>query len=104
MSRTYRRKKDSVPEWVTREWEWSDRGFTHFQIKGKLAKREVAKWRSDCGYHGDWGDSPGWWVHLFMEVPHRARTRNALKKILRLDNYEDAYVCPAFKRPQEYYW
>ena len=104
MSRTYRRKKDKAPDWVTRDWSYKDFVLVKRPLTSKELKREVSKWHSDAGYHGDYGDSPSWFVHEFMEVPFRAKSKMQLKEVLRLVDYEDADVTTIFKKPQEYYW
>ena len=103
MSRTYRRRKDKAPSWVTLDYIW-DQGFIiRVPFKGKAARKEVSKWHSDSGWHGDYGSTPGWWIHEMHEVPFRARGRNALKKIT-LDNCEEADITSIFKKPHIYYW
>ena len=107
MSKTKRRKKDKAPTWVTQECERVDPrswGYVWVELEGKERKKEVSKWHSDAGYHGDYGDSPGWFVHEYMEVPFRVKSRQALRQVLRLVDYEDADVPTIFKKPQEYYW
>ena len=106
MSRTYRRKKDKAPWWVTQECVEFNTcyGFRWKDLTGDRLKKEVSKWHSDAGYHGDYGDSPGWFVHEYMEVPFRAKSKMQLKEVLRLVDYEDADVTTIFKKPQEYYW
>ena len=107
MSRTYRRKKDKAPEWVTHDYSWSRSSYTLEKIpyKGKTLKKEVSKWHSDSGWHDDsYANSPNWWVHEFMEVPFRAKTKKAVKGILKLLDYEEADVPTVYKKPYIYYW
>jgi hypothetical protein len=107
MSRTYRRRHDKAPDWVLNDHRYSCvYGCYIYEIvpyEGQELKREIAKWRGDAGWHGNYSETPSWWIHDFHEVPHRARTRNALKKI-NLDNYEEVDIDPKYKLPHIYYW
>jgi hypothetical protein len=107
MSRTYRRKNLLPPKWVSHEllkagnlfpWYWIE-----IKDKKKL-KREIAKWRSDSGWHGDYGKSPSWWNTIYTESPNRRKERDILKKIPRLIDYEETPVFPLAKKPVVYYW
>lgn len=107
MSRTYRRRKDKAPEWVTHYyiWEYSQGyAFKRIPYKGKALKKEVAKWHSDAGWHGNYSACPGWWIHEFMEKPFRTKSRKALKEILHLEDYDEADVPIVYKKPYIYYW
>jgi len=108
MSRTYRRRHDKAPFWVVHDYEWhyGFRNSVCVQVPytGKDLKREIAKWHSDSGWHGDFGNCPGWWIHDFHEVPMRAKTRNILKKVKRLVDYEDVEEFPIARKPHIYYW
>ena len=109
MSRTYRRRKDKAPDWVTHEYNWSWHSYSGTLEKvpytGKKLKREVSKWHSDSGWHDDsYANCPGWWIHEFMEKPFRTRTKRALKNVLELIDYEEADVHCVFKKPYIYYW
>lgn len=105
MSRTYRRRKDKAPDWVTKECIYFDNcyGFRYKDLKGKKLKAEIAKWHSDGGWHGNYNSCPGWWHHDFHEVPFRRESRDALKKVT-LDNYEYTDIRTNFKKPHIYYW
>lgn len=107
MSRTYRRRKDKVPEWVISDYKVTPDGalVRYIITDKKKVRKEISKWRSDAGWHDEgYGNSPSWWIHEMMEVPLRARLRNKLKQILKLYDYEDADIDPHFKKPYDYYW
>ena len=105
MSRTKRRRKDKAPDWVYRDYTFNNYYWSWVTITDKdKIKKELARWHSDAGWHGDYGETPGHWIHDFHEVPFRARTRNKLKKILTLDDYEEADVNLTYKKPHIYYW
>jgi hypothetical protein len=75
------------------------------KISGAEEKREVAKWHSDAGWHNDnYSNCPSWWIHDFMEKPFRAKTKKALRKVLKLADYEDADISTIYKKPHIYYW
>ena len=105
MSRTYRRKKDKAPWWVTQECVEFNTcyGFRWKDLKGDKLKKEIAKWHSDAGWHSDYTSCPGWWNHEFHEVPFRRECRDKLKNVT-LDNYEEVDIRTNFKRPHIYYW
>jgi hypothetical protein len=105
MSRTYRRRHDSVPDWVTKEFHWGV-GYTFIKTpitdKKKL-KKEIARWHSDAGWHCNYSSCPSYWIHEYHEVPFRRETRDKLKKIT-LDNCEEVDIRNNFKKPHIYYW
>ena len=106
MSRTYRRRKDNAPWWVTQECVEFNTcyGFRWKDLTGDRLKKEVSKWHSDAGWHDDsYANCPGWFVHEFMEVPFRAKSKMQLKEVLRLVDYEEADVHCVFKKPYIYY-
>jgi|19_taG_2_1085344.scaffolds.fasta_scaffold00062_21 hypothetical protein len=50
-----------------------------------------------------WNSTPSWWNNEFHTRPARTQTRNTLRKI-NLDNYEDDWDFPNYKKPHIYYW
>lgn len=108
MSRTYRRKHDKVPDWVNMNYEYGP-GYLFIRIpetNKKKIKENNARWHSDAGWHGNYSSCPGWWHHDFHEVPMRAKTRNILKDIKNLKNWEDSedFLFPLYRKPYIYYW
>lgn len=104
MSRTYRRRKGPVPSWVTAEWIKLT-GYYYYPVQITDKKRiayETAKYHSDACYTMQ--STPSYWIHDYHTVPRRRKTRDLSKKILRLDNYEDAPEFPLDKKPYIYYW
>ena len=105
MSRTYRRKTDKAPDWVMRDWSFcTGRYWTWVPLQGKEAKKEVTKWHSDAGYHGDYGDMPRWFNKLYHIRPARAEARRLQHKVLSLLDYEDSPEFPLWPGKTEYYW
>ena len=107
MSRTYRRRKEKAPEWVTRDWEVVREPVWHcvpFQITGKEAKKEVSKWHSDTGYHGDYGDCPRWFNKLYHIIPARREAKRLQRQVIKLIDYEDSPEFPLWPGRTEYYW
>ena len=105
MSRTYRRKKDNAPDWVIRDWTFAKgRYWLWVPLVGKAAKKERAKWHSDAGYHGDYGECPKWFNKLYHIIPERREAKRVQHKILRLLDYEDAPEFPLCHGRTEYYW
>jgi len=104
MSRTYRRKKCSPPDWVTEEYVYGNKFFwVKKPIEDKnVLKKNIAKWRSDAGWHGNYSVCPGWWNHEYHELPFRRKVRDLLKKIVNTGEYE--VVFPLHKKPHIYYW
>lgn len=49
-----------------------------------------------------WMRTPGWWIHEFMTVPERARTRNLIRYWLSNPDAEIIFSHP--KRPHIYYY
>ena len=107
MSRTYRRRHDPAPDWVTRDWKVVREPVWHmvpFQITGKEAKKEISKWHSDTGYHCDYGDCPRWFNKLYHIIPARREAKRLQKQITRLMDYEDSPEFPLWPGKTEYFW
>ena len=108
MSRTYRFKNMPPPWWVfySRDLKIDLTGWRNIHVdrERKEVKKLIAKWRSDNGWHGDFGKNPGYWNHDYTEVPNRRKERDLLKKIPRLIDYEESPLFPLAKKPYEYYW
>jgi hypothetical protein len=106
MSRTYRRNKEKAPEWVTRDWDnWSWGEAIHPpDLTGKAAQREVSKWHSDSGWHGNYSECPKWFNKLYHIIPERREAKRLQRKVLRLDDYEDSPEFPLVHERTEYYW
>ena len=109
MSRTYRRKKDRKGRnseagfWTMRpnsQW-WEDAWWLEWKYNGDK-ERARAKYYGDN--HSGYYSPPSWHYRLFMTVPERRKTKQALHKVLRLIDYEDCPLFPLDKKPKEYYW
>lgn len=48
--------------------------------------------------------TPSWWVREFMTVPQRARTRQILRRIMKMEDLEEAPFLPHPKKPHVYFW
>ena len=99
MSRTFRRKTGDRPNHLLDNCELVE-GYTWEWFPCKNPKYELAIYHSDAY---QWMSTPMHWLHDFHEVPFRARTKDALKKI-NLNNYEEVDINPIYKRPHIYYW
>ena len=105
MSRTYRRRMDKAPDWVALDWEARISIYPYWsKHTGKDLKREVSKWHSDAGYHGDYGDCPKWFNKLYHIIPERREAKRLQHKVLSLVDYDDAPEFPLCHGRTEYYW
>lgn len=107
MSRTYRCKNIKIPKHVSHELVSFGNFFPWYWIKiedKKKLKKEIAKWRSDAGWHGDYCSNPSWWNTLYTERPNRRKTKKLLRKVKTLTDYEEAPLFPLAKKPYIYYW
>lgn len=104
MSRTYRRKKEPVPSWVTRDWVRVS-GYYYISVPmtdKKAKKRALAKYHSDA--ERTMKQVPSWWIRNFHTVQERVITRDLTRKVLKLADYEDSPEFPLDKKPYIYYW
>ena len=120
MSRTYKDKKwklrfpeddwnfgkELVPacfthrNWYTRELE-SYYGTCTMEVAGAKSKKKRSK---EDQYHFPYS-TPSWWIREFMNVPKRAKCRNWEKDVVKLQDIEEAPVCPDYgNKPHFYYW
>lgn len=51
-----------------------------------------------------WWSSPGWWVREMMTRPQRAKTRELINEVKKLDDLENAPEFPLARKPHIYYW
>lgn len=106
MSRTYRRLGGDQS---TRNYIFKKHVPLHWQdpppplnrkVLSKEMARELAQHHSDSG----WPKSvPSWFVLEFEHVPRRALTRQLLRRVLHLNDLEDAPLFPVWNRPSVYY-
>lgn len=120
MSRTYKDKKwrlrfpedvygygtQEVPaiytyvDWRTKEVTQHE-GTIRMDIAGAKSKKKRSK---EDQYHFPYS-TPSWWVREFMNVPKRARCRNWEKDVVKLQDIEEAPVCPDYgNKPHVYYF
>ena len=129
MSRTYKDQPRSVRQpygwhrdmslepvayWLTRAVEWDEKTM-QFVTKQLAEPREYTRYRwvyhpttkpkqrkrVDTEYH--WMTTPGWFHHIFNNVPQRRRGRAWERKVL-LEDLEDTDPPRFSKKPEKYYW
>ena len=107
MSRTYRRLKGDMHY----------RRVRRYVLTEDYGSREVRDWspltRSEImdlvHFHMDgrrtMGQIPSWHWNETFHVPVRAKTRNLLRNLLRLNDLEEAPLFPGeSNRPKEWFW
>ena len=92
MSRTYRRKNQPIPRWVTHEsrrigesfyWEY----FPIDRDSREYAKR-IAKYRSDAGTTSFREPGPAWFRNIFTERPQRREAKRQIRKYMMDEEFE----------------
>lgn len=92
MARTYRRKNQPIPRWVTHElrrlgdsfyWEY----FPIDRDSREYANR-VAKFRSDAGTTSFREPGPAWFRNLFTERPQRREAKRQIRKYMMDEEFE----------------
>ena len=112
MSKTIRRKKGPVPDWVTHEYKTTKirlkkYGYVYYSewlpLPEEEQKKQIAKYHSDSGaYMGRYWPVPKWYKRN-REKYCRAKNRAELQRINSWKAY-DEYVFNDKRFDYDYYW
>mgnify|MGYP003574089300 CR=1 FL=1 len=107
MSRTYRRKKNRKGRncesgfWYRKGNTLLNEWWLEYRYNGNVAKA-MADFHGD-NHSGEYSP-PSWFFSEYCHKPERRESRDLIRKVLRLVDYEDTPLFPHHKKPKEYYW
>ena len=91
--------------WETMEFTTTELEEPYESVRYRWVYRPTTKpkqrKRTDTEYH--WMTTPGWFHHIFNNVPQRRRGRAWERKVL-LEDLEDTDPPRFSKKPEKYYW